>query len=112
MPVFACSSCRHPLSVADAHAGRAVRCPACRAVLQAPTVSVPPRPSATVSSKTEPTAAAGPAALPFLAPPEQPDELGRLGPYRVLRELGAGGMGLVLLADDPGLGRQVAVKVL
>jgi hypothetical protein len=27
----------------------------------------------------------------FLAPPQNPDELGRLGPYRVLKVLGAGG---------------------
>ncbi len=31
----------------------------------------------------------------FLAPPEGPGELGRLGGYRVLRLLGAGGMGIV-----------------
>jgi serine/threonine protein kinase len=49
---------------------------------------------------------------PFLAPPEADDEIGRLGPYRVLRSLGAGGMGIVFLADDPHLRRQVALKVL
>jgi serine/threonine protein kinase len=36
----------------------------------------------------------------------------RLGDYVVRRLLGAGGMGAVLLADDPALGRRVAVKVM
>jgi len=35
-----------------------------------------------------------------------------LGPYTVLRELGAGGMGVVYLAQHRHLGRQAAVKVL
>jgi serine/threonine protein kinase len=48
----------------------------------------------------------------FLAPPQAPDELGRLGPYRVLKILGTGGMGMVFLAEDPGLQRLVALKAL
>jgi hypothetical protein len=36
----------------------------------------------------------------------------RLGPYELLRLVGAGGMGEVYCADDPRLGRAVAVKVL
>ncbi len=38
--------------------------------------------------------------------------MSRLGPYEVVAPIGAGGMGEVLRARDPKLGREVAIKVL
>ena len=50
--------------------------------------------------------------LDFLAPPEQPDELGRLGAYRVLEILGIGGRGIVFLAEKMPSNERLALKVL
>jgi serine/threonine protein kinase len=48
----------------------------------------------------------------FLSPPRGPGELGWLGTYRIFKQLGAGGVGVVYLAEDSALCRHVALKVL
>jgi serine/threonine protein kinase/formylglycine-generating enzyme required for sulfatase activity len=48
----------------------------------------------------------------FLAPAREADEMGRLGEYRILKVLGAGGMGVVFQAEDPKLKRKLALKVM
>jgi serine/threonine protein kinase len=48
----------------------------------------------------------------LLAPAQAEGELGRLAQYRVLKELGRGGMGMVLLAEDSQLRRLAAIKIM
>ncbi len=47
-----------------------------------------------------------------LAPPQSDDEIGRLGEFRVLRVLGAGGFAVVFEAEDVHLKRHVALKLM
>jgi serine/threonine protein kinase len=62
------------------------------------------------------TAQRGPASskveFPFLTAPVAPDDMGSLGPFRILQCIGRGGMGIVFRAIDPKLQRVVAIKVL
>lgn len=69
-------------------------------------------PSASVSVTLPGTAPNAASTSALLSPPQSPDELGRLGHYRVLKQLGAGGMGMVFLAEDTLLQRKVALKVM
>jgi serine/threonine protein kinase len=122
MTMFACSGCGKILAVSANSAG-AMKCPHCSntadvAAAQAfdgqPTLA----PTADQEHVVDATQDGAPSddvcELPpdFLAPPQAPDEIGRLGPYRVLKVLGVGGMGMVFMAEDSGLKRIVALKVM
>jgi formylglycine-generating enzyme required for sulfatase activity/tRNA A-37 threonylcarbamoyl transferase component Bud32 len=101
------SSCPEPwelklfaLNMLSAEAAQAIEqhlgeCSACRGLRQ-----------------SEPAMRRAAAPFPFLSPPQEPDEIGRLGDYRVLRLLNSGGMGIVFEAEDLALRRCVALKVL
>ncbi len=50
--------------------------------------------------------------MPAFGPPKKSSELGVLGKYRILKELGRGGMGGIYLGYDERLKRRVAIKVM
>ncbi len=62
--------------------------------------------------QTSAATAPGNAPAQLFGPPVASGEVGTLGPYRVVKELGKGGMGAVYLATDTRLNRKLALKVM
>jgi len=128
MIAFSCPHCGAQLQMKPSQAGKTKPCPGCSRVIQAPaagssSLSGPKsgtrsgNQTATVCSTAEETVASSSktgvlAEYSFLAPPEGPEELGRLGPYAIRKVLGTGAMGIVFQAQDVGLKRMVALKVM
>src|SRR5262249_34310099 len=109
MIAFACNHCGQKLSVKPELGGKKAKCPRCSGSFRIPqaqnvfeAATLPPAQTARIDGGGD----------AFLAPPQKPDELGRLGPYRVLGVLGAGGVGRGYQAEDVAVRRPVALQVL
>jgi eukaryotic-like serine/threonine-protein kinase len=128
MIAFSCPHCGVQLQAKESMAGKTSSCLGCRCAVQIPAAGTSSAAGSAKrsaakqqtlaptsdSSETIPTdfKLSPPTDYPFLAPPEGPEEMGRLGNYLVRRVLGTGAMGIVFEAQDLHLKRLVALKVM
>src|SRR5579871_2840998 len=122
MIAFCCPHCGAQLQVKESLAGKMGPCPACSRAVQAPApgrksdARASSQPTVPVSAAEDTTTSYPqrnpPGEYSFLAPPQGPDELGRLGNYLIRKVLGVGAMGVVFEAQDAHLKRLVALKVM
>ncbi len=119
MIVVVCPGCHRRLQLADNQGGHEGRCSHCGRVVrfgcdpgQDTNETATDRNPETGSHPAVQPSPSAPPAYDFLGPPAGPDEIGRLGEYRVLQLLGQGAMGVVFRAEDVALGRMIALKVM
>jgi formylglycine-generating enzyme required for sulfatase activity len=141
MVSLACPACGEPVPVNDDFAGEHLQCSGCGKLIPVPATGATecggsrPSPEPTIPFGASTVAHPEPDPSPeqnrppagteeseveedarshydFLAPAERPDEIGRLGGFRILTVLGCGGMGVVFQAEDPKLERRLAIKAM
>jgi serine/threonine protein kinase len=135
MIAFSCPHCGVSLQAKESMAGKSSTCPGCSRAVQTPAAgtssaagsakrSGAKQQSAAKQQTLAPVGADSSETLPvdfklapppeysFLAPPESPEEMGRLGNYLIRRVLGTGAMGIVFEAQDLHLKRLAALKVM